>query len=376
VSNESNEASESNEAPNEEAQSGKVRDPARLLTSIVLALIALSFLWYLVADRITPSTSQARVSGFVIPIVPEVSGVVTEVGVGLNQRVSAGDLLVQIDRDRYELAVTKAEAEFEQAGQAVGADTGGLAAAEAQLAEARTHLDYVRHDAQLTFTLEAEGVASKRRADRARSRVEEAEAQFQQARAEVDKARSQLGSVGSDNPRLRSALAMLRQARIDLGHSTLRAPLDGGVTNVRVDVGRYASAGQPLMTFISTTDVWVEAHMRENCLGRIEPGDAVEIALDAAPGRVFSGQVSSTGFGVEWGQATEPGKLPKLSNSRDWLREPQRFPLIIGFTDDSSRGLRREGGQADVIVYTGNNFVLNALGKLWIRAMSLLSYVY
>jgi len=329
-----------------------------------------------VADRVTPSSSQARVSGYVIPIVPQVSGVVTEVAVGLNQLVSAGDLLVQIDRDNYELAVDKAEAEFEQAGQAVGADTGGVASAEAQLAEARTHLEYVRHDAQLTLTLEAEGVASKRRADRARSRTEEAEAQFEKARAEVERARSTLGSAGADNARLRSSLASLRQARIDLGRSTLRAPLDGGVTNVRVDVGQYASAGKALMTFISTTDVWVEAHLRENNLGKIEAGDAVEIALDVAPGRVFPGVVVSTGFGVNWGQSSEAGQLPKISNPRDWLREPQRFPVIIRFADDSSRGLRREGGQADVIVYTGDNFILNGLGKLWIRAMSVLSYVY
>ena len=80
-------------------------DPVARITRVVGVLVVLSFVWYLVADRFTPSTSQARVSGYVVPIVPQVSGVVTEVLVALNQLVSTDDVLVQIDREPYVLAV-------------------------------------------------------------------------------------------------------------------------------------------------------------------------------------------------------------------------------------------------------------------------------
>jgi multidrug resistance efflux pump len=354
----------------------KKADPARAITTVLLVLLGMSLLWYLVADRATPSTSHARVSGLVIPIVPEVSGIVTSVNVALNQRVSAGDPLVQIESDSYGLAVEKAEAEVEQAGQSVGADTGGVASAQAAVAEARTHLEYVRHDGELTFNLQKQGIASQRRADRAQAKIEEAEARFAKAGAELERAKSQMGQAGSENPRLRSAVAALEQARIDLASSTVRAPADGGVTDVRLGPGQYASPGTPLLTFIATGDVWIEAQLRENSIGNIEPGQPVEIALDVAPGRVFEGVVHSVGFGVQWRQSDASGQLPKLAAPRDWLREPQRFPVIVKFADDSARGLRREGGQADLIIYTGDSSVLNALGAAWIRMMSLFSYVY
>lgn len=358
-------------APEEEPAA---TDPVGRVTRVVGALVILSFAWYLIADRFTPSTSQARVSGYVIPIVPQVSGVVTEVSVGLNQIVSAGDVLVRIDPEPYELAVENAEAELARAGQAIGADTDGVSAAEARVAEAVAGLDAARRTDERIRALEAEGVSSPARADRARADLEASRARVANARAELERARSQLGVHGTENPRLRSAVAALRRARIDLARTTLTAPTDGGVTNVRVDIGRYAGAGQPIMTFISTTDVWVEAHLRENNLTHVKAGDRARIVLDVAPGRIFEGVVVSTGFGVKWSKGARPGELPTVSSSRDWLRDPQRFPVIIGFANDETRGLRREGGQADVIIFTGDNFVLNGFGSLWIRMVSLLSY--
>jgi multidrug resistance efflux pump len=347
----------------------------RRLTRGVAALVVMALLWYLAADRFTPSTSVARVSGYVVPIVPEVSGTVTAVGVGLNQLVSEGDTLVQIDPESYALAVERAEAELARAGDAIGADTGSVAAAEATLARARAELLAARRDLKRVEALAEAGVSSQFRLDNAQSRTEKAEADLEAALAGVEVARSQLGGEGSSNPRIRSAAADLAQARLDLAHATLRAPTDGGVTNVRVEHGQYANRGEPLMTFISSSDVWVEAYLRENALGNVQPGDTAEIVLDVAPGRVFQGVVASTGLGVDWGRATKAGRLPQISNPSDWIREPQRFPVVIRFADEASRGLRREGGQADVIVYTERARLLRPLGWLWIRVASWLSYL-
>jgi multidrug resistance efflux pump len=148
------------------------------------------------------------------------------------------------------------------------------------------------------------------------------------------------------------------------------------VTDVRIDEGHYAQAGQPLMTFISATDVWVEADMKENNISNIKVGDSAEIVLDVAPGRVFPGKVTSVGYGVGQGQNASLGTLRSIEGKSGWLRDAQRFPAIIEFSDDSTRGLRRAGGQADVIVYTGDHAILNVLGWLWVRLMSVLSYAY
>lgn len=361
------------EEPVEAARSAP--DSVQRVTRIVLAAAALLFLWYVAADRHTPYTHQARVRGYVVPLTPEVSGVLTEVAVAINEVVEKGQVLARIDPRHYELAVRQAEADLEQSGQDIGAGTQGIAAAQARVTEARTRMEFDVRDAERTFELERHGVAPEKDADRARTRIEKARAEVERAKAELEQEKAQLGDAGVENPQIQASMVALERARLDLDRATLRAPTDGVVLNVKLDVGRYAQVGQPLMTFVSTTDVWIEAFLRENSIGNVKPGDPVDLVLDVAPGRVFRGVVSSLGYGVAWDQ-TSPGGLPQVPSARGWLRDPQRFPVVIKFVDDGARGLRREGGQADVIVYTGGNWLLNAVGWAWIRLASLFSYVY
>ena len=108
-------------------------------------------------------------------------------------------------------------------------------------------------------------------------------------------------------------------------------------------------------------------------------GNAVEILFDVFPGRVYKGEVRSIGLGVSAGQAPSPGTLPTIENNRDWLRQSQRFPVVVEF--DVTQGAApqeqlRVGGQAAVIAYTEGHGVLNFLGRVYIRLMSLFSYAY
>lgn len=105
----------------------------------------------------------------------------------------------------------------------------------------------------------------------------------------------------------------------------------------------------------------------------MKPGDQVEFALDVAPGRIFKGKVRSIGYGVSTGN-TNRGDLPSVSGNQSWLRDPQRFPVIVTFNQEKMKPLLRLGGQADVIVYTGDHGFLNALGRFRIRLLSWLSY--
>ena len=132
------------------------------------------------------------------------------------------------------------------------------------------------------------------------------------------------------------------------------------------------------MTLIAIHDLWIDADMTENNLGNIDPGDAVAIVLDVLPGDVLKGRVRSIGYGVSSGQTPPPGTLPTIQNSRDWLRQAQRFPVAVEF-DPSERdrlGAVRIGGQADVLVYTGDHGLMNWLGSVFMRLTSYLSYLY
>jgi multidrug resistance efflux pump len=349
-------------------------DPVGRATYIAtVACVFLAF-WYIVGDRVTPSTSQARVQSYTVPIVSQVAGLITRVDVAVNQLVEANQTLIHIDPDVYALAVSQAEIDLALAGQNVGADTANVASAQANLTNAQAELARVERDMQRVIPLEARGILPKADADRARGIFEQSQARVEAAKAELLGAQTQLGKEG-DSLRIRAAIAALERAQIDLERTTIHAPSDGGVTNVRAEVGQYATRGQPLMTFISKRDVWIEAFLRENSIGNIKPGDPVEIVLDVAPGQVFDGEVRSVGFAISWDKSA-PGGLAIASRPSGWLRDPQRFPVVIKFSDESAYGLRRGGGQADIIVYTGEGWVMNGLGWLSIRITALLSYLY
>jgi multidrug resistance efflux pump len=352
------------------------KNPIKRLTIIVLVVAALFLCWYVLADRFTPYTGEARVRGYVVPIAPEISGTINDLPVTDNQIVDIGEPLLQIDPESYQLAVNKAQADLEDVAQTLGAGLASVAAAETAVVSAKTNLTYVARQAERTFELEEQGLLSKIAGDTARTKVEQAKIAVSDAEAKLQEEKTRVGVKGEENPRYQSALAALQQAQLDLGKTTVPSPGYGVVTNIKTAEGYFANAGSPVMTFISTKAVWIEAYMRENSIGNIDEDDSVDIVLDVAPGRVFQGKVIGAGYGIDWGQKEKAGALPGVSVTRGWLREPQRFPVLIRFDGDETRGLRRIGGQADVIVYTGDGNPLNLLGAMLIRVVSILSFLH
>lgn len=346
----------------------------------VLLLIVLSLAWYLLADRLTPYTQQARVQAFVVPVAAEVSGRVTKVHVRNNQDVAAGAVLFEVDPQHYKIAVDRARADLESTRRQIGASTAGIESAQASLRAARANEVKARQDSERLERLyrEDQGTISLRRLEVARANLEQAVSQVAAARAEVQRAREQQGGSEDDNAKLRSAATALEKAELDLANTQVRARAAGLVTDLRTDVGQFAAAGNPVMTLIAIHDVWVSAEMTENNLGRVEPGTPVAVVLDALPGRVFEGRVRSVGYGVNVGPGTPPGSLPTVQNSRDWLRPAQRFPVIVEIDREELAAVRgiRVGGQAEVMAFPTTGNPLNPLGRLFLYVMSWLSYVY
>ncbi len=351
-------------------------DPVRKITKYILALSALILVWYIVADRYAPWSDQARVQAYVIPIVPQVSGRVIEVLVEQDQVVKAGDVLFRIDPSDYELAVENAEAALELAGQEIGAGMATVVTAQAQLVVAETNLEHVKAQSARVFEMEVKNVLSHSDGDKARAAIKASEAQVVSAKANLDKAKQALGAEGNDNPRIRSAMAQLKKAQLDLSRTVVLAPSIGGITNLQIDAGYYANKGAAAMTFVEGNNAWVQVNLRENNLANLAVGNIVEIALDVNPGTIYQGKVTSIGFAVNTSATSAIGGLAKVESKSGWLRDAQRFPVMINFTDDTSAGKRRLGGQADVQIYTGDNWLVNSLGWLWIRVLSILSYVY
>ena len=352
----------------------------RIGAIVVLGLIVVSLLWYFAADRLTPYSSQARVQAFVVPVAAEVSGKVLAVHVRNNDDVQRGQPLFDIDPSQYRIALERSRADYESVRRSVNASVATVEAARASLQAAQANRDKADKDATRQEALYAEdrGAISVRRLEIAQATRIEAHSMEQAAEADLRKAQEAAGDAGDNNAQLRSARLAIEKAELDLSHTKVIAPGSGLVTDLRTDVGQFAQAGAPVMTLIAIHDLWINADMTENNLGNINPGDEVAIALDVLPGEVLKGRVRSVSYGVSSGQEAPPGTLPTIENSRDWLRQAQRFPVAIEFDTSDAERLRkvRIGGQAEVLVYTGDNFVMNMLGAVYIHLKSWLSYLY
>jgi multidrug resistance efflux pump len=355
-------------------------DPSGKAIKWVVLLIVVSLTWYLLADRFTPYTQQARVQAYVVPVAAEVSGRVTRVLVHNNQSVEAGDVLFEIDDAQNRIAAERARAELESTRRQVGASTAGIDSALASLRAAIANEIKARQDSERLERLyrEDEGTVSLRRLEVARATHEQAQSQVAAARAEVERAREQQGGSEEKNAQLRSAAAAVEKAELDLANTRIRARTGGVVTDLRTEVGQFTAAGTPVMTLIAIRDVWISADMTENNLGHLRPGTPVAIALDALPGEVFEGRIRSIGYGVSVGQSAPPGGLPTVQNSRDWLRPAQRFPVIVEFDERERAGLHnlRVGGQAEVMAFPNPGNPLNLPGRVFLRVMSWVSYLY
>ena len=347
----------------------------------VLILILVSLAWYLASDRYTPYTQQARIQGFVVGVAPKVSGLVTSVHISNNQVVKSGDPLFEIDRSSYDIALKRARSDLDNTRKQVSASAASVETARANLQAALANEERAQKDAtrQERLYSEDEGTISLRRLEMARASYEQARAKVTAAESEVQRAIEQMGGEGENNAKLKAAESAVEQAELDLGNTIVTASTDGVITDLRAEVGQYAAAGNPVMTLIAIDDIWIMADFTENNLGHMRVGTPVEIVIDAFPGKVLSGSVRSIGLGIAAGQPPPPGTLPTIQNNRDWLRQAQRYPVMIQFDEGELERLRKNvriGGQAEAIAYTDESAFTRLVGKLFIRIMSWFSYAY
>lgn len=349
---------------------------------VIAVVIILSLAWYLVSDRYTPYTTQGRVQGYVIGVAPQVAGKVVEVYVKNNERVEAGQALFKIDPTQYEIALEKAQSDYANALRQVEAGDAGVDAARANLESAQANLVKAQKD---TFRLERlhkedPGTISTRRLEVSRATLGQSQAQVKSAAAQIEQVIQDMGGDSREkNTILRTARTGVEKADLDLERTVVKAADRGEITDLRVDVGYYASTGTPVITLISLNDVWIQAEFTENNLGHLKIGTPVEILLDSLPGSVYKGKITNIGLGVSSGQAPAPGVLPTVDNNRDWLRQSQRFQVLARFDVDQKEEIMdqlRIGGQASVTAYTEEASVTRVLAKLYIRVMSILSYAY
>jgi membrane fusion protein (multidrug efflux system) len=281
--------------------------------------------------RAHESTDDAQVEGHIIPVLARVGGYVRSVEATDNQRVQAGDLLVEIDDRDLVARLRQAEADLATALSDAGPEGQAAAdrrAAEAAVAQARAEDRRANADLARYRELSAEGVLAPTDLDAAVAAAASADAALAAAQNRVAAAGAR--ARGADS-RVASARAARDQAALMLSYARIRAPERGVVSKKSVEVGQLVESGQALMAVVPLDSVWVVANLKETQLQHLEPGQPVEVRADAYPGRDFHGHVES----LSPATGSKFSLLPPDNATGNFVKVVQRVPVRIALDDSN-----------------------------------------
>ncbi|MFZ0153911.1 HlyD family secretion protein [Pseudomonas sp.] len=303
-------------------------------STLAIVLLALLLGWY-AWEHYTrdPWTRDARVRADVVTLSADVSGRIIALHVADNQHVNKGDLLLEIDPARYDLAV-------EYARRAIEVSKASEGQARAQIVSSQALLKQRQSEEQRRRTLKQGFAISGEEWEKSNTDVAVAQAELMRGQSDL--------SLALANIHL--AEAALTQAQLDLEHTRIYAPVSGYVTNLLTRQGDYASAAGPLLALVDSSSFYVSGYFEETKLPRIHVGSAVHVALMS--GERFDGKVQSIAYAIT-DRENAPGSrlLANVNPSYTWVKLAQRIPVRIEIDPNyANKGTLRAGTTATVTV--------------------------
>lgn len=227
-----------------------------------------------------------------------VGGRIAQMKVQEGDRVSAGQVLAELDRVPFETDVAAARADVDQAqAQATKTERGfrveEVAQSRALVAQREADLANARVTLKRQQELVAAGLVTHQQIDDAQARVQMSDAQLAAAREQLtlQQRGSRVEDIEAQNALLAAARARLARAQTALEDATLSAP-SAGIISVRArEPGAIVQAGQTVYTLTLSDPVWIRAYVPQPRLGRIKPGMAVKVSIDSMPGKEYEGVV-------------------------------------------------------------------------------------
>jgi multidrug resistance efflux pump len=322
-----------------------------------------------------PFSSDARFYFNTTPIVPAVSGIVTEVPVQSGTPLKAGDVLFRIDPTPFANAVKAKEAMLADAVQATHQLRATADSAQKKLESVLSDRDAARDVFERSKKLVESGAIAQAQFERTKTNLAGAEANAQSAKSEADRAlleaEAVVKGVNTDVARLQ---AELDTAKFNLDQSVVRAPTDGTVQQNFLRPGMFAASMplRPVMIFLHDEKPKFTAAFLQNSAQRIEEGSEAEFILPAVPGRFFKGKVSAVGAFIAQGQLQPSGNLIDPSQ----IKGDGRILVRIEPEEDISKYVIVPGSVAQVAIYTHHMHHLGVMRKVLLRMKSWTNFLF
>ena len=328
------------EVPQDSAASPTRRSGKRLIL-VVLGIIALivAGIWlarWWTVGRFIESTDDAYLQADSVTVAPKVSGYVTDVYVGDNASVKAGDPLVRLDTRQYQVALDQAQAtiaaraaDIQRAQADILQQHANIEQTKAQQQVARVSAQHARDEVQRYAPLAATGAETSERLSELTSTRDQAVATLAANTAAVDAAETQIAAttaqIAQARAQLEAAEASARQAHLDLQDTVVHSVLAGKVGDRSVRVGQYVQPGTRMLSVVPVQSTYLTANFKETQVGHMRIGQPVILHVDALPGTDLHGVVDSFAPGT----GAQFALLPPENATGNFTKIVQRIPVRI-----------------------------------------------
>jgi len=332
--------------------------PWNITSQVIVVTIPIIMLTILILfmNICAPSSSDVRAQNYVIPIVPRVTGQVTDVPIEPNRPIKKGDVLFKIDPVPFEAAEKAAQATLRGAQDQLNNATN-------KKASLTPRIDLAKKRVEQFTALSASGAGKRADLEQAQSDLGNLQSEFLAADATESQARAQIAKSEND----------LISAKFDLEGTTYLAPANGRVANLALRPGVRATqfATMPVMSFIEEDDPWLLAFFRQNELRYVEAGDEAEIYMMQYPGRIIKCVVDS----ILW--ATAQGQMPisgNLQNTLPVTAPEQRIAVRLVLSPKDRDLFLAAGARGGGAIYTEHGKMIHIVRKVFLRVSAKLDW--
>jgi membrane fusion protein (multidrug efflux system) len=301
-----------------------------MLATITGAMIYTFYWWNYSRFRVV--SHNAFVTGNLIPVEADATGIVTQVLVEESQYVNKGDLLVRLDTHRAQITLGRRGGELGQVVREIGAVFSTHQQMCQKLIARSARLARVRHDLIRLRQAAPTGSVSGQVVQNAEDQMMELEAEMRESEAELQAIEAKVsGTSRTLHPDVEAAKYKFIEAYLEYARQQILAPVSGYVSTRKVQVGNRVQPGDSLMVLVPLEHLWVEANLRETELARVRPGQPAEISIDLyGKNLIYHGTVE----GLVPGTGSVFALLPPDNAAGNFIHIVERVPVRIALHRD------------------------------------------
>jgi membrane fusion protein (multidrug efflux system) len=312
------------------------RNRRLLIVAIVLMLGALVYgMYWWTSARFWVQTDNAYVTGNLVPVTAQATGIITHVLFEETQFVNRGDIVIRLDEHEAYAALGQARGRLGETVRRINALFLTQRQLGEKLAARRARLDVIRHDVERYRKASPSGAVSKQILQNAIDHLQALEADVRETQAEYDALDAQIGGTTvMEHPAVELAKHEFINAHLESARQLIRAPVSGYVAKRKAQVGDRVRPGTNLMTIVPLDHLWVEANLRETEVGEIRPGQPAEVRVDLYGSKyTFHGTVE----GLVPGTGSPFALLPPDNSTGNFIHITERVPVRIALAQDEIR---------------------------------------